>query len=282
MRSHGRRARRHRDDPGPRRGQPRSATASTATSRPATRRRGTDASGSASRSRRRARRPRRATYALERIDNGVRVRIGDADVILPPGRAHLRASATARPGSSASSTIMTSSTGTSPATAGSSRSTSAEARIRLPAAAPFGERAVYTGPQGSTASNAEVVPRAAGRDRLPHHPPLGPRGRPDRRRRLAEGRGRSRRRRSAAIGWWLADYGPLGAALARPGRACRLSIIYAWKRAGRGPEAGTIVPLFSPPDGLSAAAMRYIRGWASTIAPSPRRSSSSACTGRSA
>ncbi|MDR2856315.1 MAG: DUF2207 domain-containing protein, partial [Novosphingobium sp.] len=32
----------------------------------------------------------------------------------------------------------------------------------------------------------------------------------------------------------------------------------AWLRVGRDPPAGTIVPLFTPPDGLSAAAMRYI------------------------
>ena len=33
---------------------------------------------------------------------------------------------------------------------------------------------------------------------------------------------------------------------------------HAWRRAGRDPKAGTIVPIFAPPDGLSAAAMRYI------------------------
>ncbi len=33
----------------------------------------------------------------------------------------------------------------------------------------------------------------------------------------------------------------------------------AWKRAGRGPRAGTMVPLFAPPEGMSAAAVRYVK-----------------------
>ena len=33
---------------------------------------------------------------------------------------------------------------------------------------------------------------------------------------------------------------------------------FAWQRAGRDPRAGTVVPLFSPPDDLSPAAMRYM------------------------
>jgi hypothetical protein len=38
----------------------------------------------------------------------------------------------------------------------------AEAHIRLPRPVPFGQRAVYTGPQGSTARNAEVVAEMPG------------------------------------------------------------------------------------------------------------------------
>jgi len=30
---------------------------------------------------------------------------------------------------------------------------------------------------------------------------------------------------------------------------------YAWKRAGRGPVPGTVVPLFQPPEGMSAPAV---------------------------
>ena len=32
----------------------------------------------------------------------------------------------------------------------------------------------------------------------------------------------------------------------------------AWKRAGRDPDAGTMVPLFSPPENMSPAAVRYM------------------------
>ena len=35
--------------------------------------------------------------------------------------------------------------------------------------------------------------------------------------------------------------------------------LYAWRRAGRDPSRGTIVPLFAPPDAMSAAAVRYVR-----------------------
>jgi uncharacterized membrane protein YgcG len=35
-------------------------------------------------------------------------------------------------------------------------------------------------------------------------------------------------------------------------------LFYAWRKAGRDPTPGTVVPLFSPPDDLSPAAMRYI------------------------
>ena len=35
-------------------------------------------------------------------------------------------------------------------------------------------------------------------------------------------------------------------------------LFFAWARVGRDPRAGTVVPLFAPPDGPSPAAMRYI------------------------
>ena len=33
---------------------------------------------------------------------------------------------------------------------------------------------------------------------------------------------------------------------------------FAWLRVGRDPPAGTIIPLFGPPDGMSPAAARYV------------------------
>ena len=50
----------------------------------------------------------------------------------------------------------------------------AEARIRLPEPVKFGQRAVYTGPQGSTASNAEVVDEKPGDIAFRTTQPLGP------------------------------------------------------------------------------------------------------------
>ena len=32
----------------------------------------------------------------------------------------------------------------------------------------------------------------------------------------------------------------------------------AWLRVGRDPRRGTVIPLFAPPDGMSAAAVRYV------------------------
>ncbi|HEY0627981.1 MAG TPA: DUF2207 domain-containing protein, partial [Sphingomicrobium sp.] len=62
---------------------------------------------------------------------------------------------------------------------------------------------------------------------------------------------------STRLAWLLADWGPplTGAA----GLAAILAyLFYAWSKAGRDPRPGTVVPLFSPPDNLSPAAMRYI------------------------
>ena len=55
----------------------------------------------------------------------------------------------------------------------------------------------------------------------------------------------------------LADYGPPLLGLLSLIGLCAFYYV-AWKRAGRDPRAGTVVPLFSPPDGLSPAGMRYV------------------------
>lgn len=132
----------------------------------------------------------------------------------------------------------------------------AEARIRLPQPVPFGQRAFYTGSQGSTDRNAEVVSESPGEIVFRTTAPLAP----------GEGL-------TVAPAWqkgvvtpppppsaarlWLQDYGPPAAgALALIGVLAYY--FHAWRRAGRDPKPGTIVPIFSPPDGLSAAAMRYI------------------------
>jgi hypothetical protein len=136
-----------------------------------------------------------------------------------------------------------------------------EARIRLPVPVKFGQRAAYTGPQGSTASNAEVVEEKPGEITFRTTQPLGayegltvaaafPKGV------VAEPPPSSR------LEELLSDYGPPAVGLA--GLVGMLSFYYvAWRRAGRDPRAGTIVPMFSPPDDLSPAGMRYVTKMAS-------------------
>jgi len=145
----------------------------------------------------------------------------------------------------------------------------AEVRIRLPSAAPFGQRSFYTGPQGSTASNAEVVDEKPGDITFRTTQPLDsyegltvavafPKGV------VAEPSSNMK------LAWWLTDYGPaIVGTLALLG----LGIFYfiAWRRAGRDPRAGTVVPLFSPSDELTPAGMRYVTrmsaasiGWSAT------------------
>ncbi len=132
----------------------------------------------------------------------------------------------------------------------------AEAHIRLPAAAPLSRPSAYTGPQGSTESNAEIVDQKPGEIIFRTTQPLGPyegltvavafpKGV------VAEAPSGQR------AAWWLADYGP--PALGLLGLIGLLAFYYvAWQRAGRDPRAGTVVPLFSPPDDLSPAGMRYL------------------------
>jgi uncharacterized membrane protein YgcG len=132
----------------------------------------------------------------------------------------------------------------------------AQARIHLPSPVSFIQHSAYTGAEGSRASNAGVVSEAPGdivfRTTTSLAPYQGltvavgfPKGivaKPD------EG---------TRVGWWLADYGPpIVGALGLLGLLA--FYLYAWHRVGRDPRAGTIVPLFDPPDDLSPAGMRYI------------------------
>ena len=132
----------------------------------------------------------------------------------------------------------------------------AEARIHLPKPVKFGQRSSYTGPQGSTGSNAAVVDEKPGEIAFQTTQALGP----------YEGltvavafpKGTiAEPGESSRLAWWLADYGPpIVGGLAFLG-LCGFFYI-AWRRAGRDPRAGTVVPLFSPPDDLSPAGMRYL------------------------
>jgi len=191
----------------------------------------------------------------ERQGNGVRVYVGSADTFVPPGEhvyaIHYRT--TRQIGFFKDyDELYWNATGNGwvfPIDV-------AEARIRLPRPVPFRARAVYTGPQGSTARDAQVVSESPGEIHFRTTAPLGP----------AEGLTVAAAWQKgvvttppppAAAGLWLRDNGPPAA-----GALALLAVLayyyYAWRRAGRDPRPGTMVPIFSPPDGLSAAAMRYI------------------------
>ena len=192
---------------------------------------------------------------VEPIANGVRIRIGDADTTVPPGdhRYVIRYRTTRQIGRFKSyDELYWNATGNGWAFP----IDEAEAIVRLPSAVPLSRPSFYTGPQESKGADARITAQEPGRIHFATTRPLGPH----------EGltiavafpknvvAGASDADRTA---WWLADYGPLivgGAAL------LGLVIFYyvAWQRAGRDPRAGTVVPIFSPPDELTPAAMRYV------------------------
>lgn len=132
----------------------------------------------------------------------------------------------------------------------------AEARIRLPSTVAFGQRSVYTGPQGSTASNAEVVEESPGEIRFKTTQPLGPYEGLTVAAAFPKGVVAQPSRGSRFLDA-LADYGPPAVGLLSLLALCGF-YYFAWSRAGRNPRAGTIVPIFTPPDGLTPAATRFV------------------------
>ncbi len=189
------------------------------------------------------------------LSNGIRIRIGDGDEMLPPGEhvytIRYRTTRQIRYGTDYDEIYwnVTGNGWTFPID-------KAEARITLPVAAKFGNRAVYTGYQGATERNVEVVEERPGYIAFRTTKPLEreqgltvaaafPKGVLD-----APGAGRE-------LGWWLEDWGALGAGFASL-LAFIAYYIRAWAKAGRGPRAGPVVPIFSPPDDLTPAAVRYI------------------------
>jgi hypothetical protein len=195
-------------------------------------------------------------YARESLSNGVRIRIGDADSVVSQGEHSyvIRYTTTHQLGFFADyDELYWNATGTDwmfPID-------SAEVRVHLPRPTAFGQRALYTGPQGSTATDAEIVSESPGEIVARTTRSLGPH----------EGL-------TIAVSWpkgviaapappsafsaWMEQNGGIAAgilALAALGGF----YFYAWKRAGRGPVPGTVVPLFQPPDGMSAPAVRYVR-----------------------
>ena len=132
----------------------------------------------------------------------------------------------------------------------------AEARITLPKPVSFGRRAAYTGAFGAGGSDAEIITDKPGEIAWRTTRALGAR----------EGLTVAAAFPKGVIGeasaaergkYWLADFGP---PLVGAGALFGLCVFFyiAWARAGRNPRAGTIVPIWTPPDELSPAGMRYV------------------------
>ena len=132
-------------------------------------------------------------------------------------------------------------------------------------------RSAHHAARGGAVPADRVLHRAAGRaragrrdrraapgpHRVPHHAAAAGAQRAHGRRRLAEGRGDAA---DAGATGRLAAAGQYGAR-ASPLIGLALVIAYyvfAWMRVGRDPPTGTIIPLFGPPAGMSAAAVRYV------------------------
>jgi uncharacterized membrane protein YgcG len=193
-------------------------------------------------------------YTIETIDNGKRVRIGDADAIVRRGpHTYVIVYKTDRQiGFLAQyDELYWNVTGNAWAFA----IDHASATIHLPEGASFVQSATYTGPQG--ARGLSVRSTVEGDTvRFATTEPLG-----------------QRQGLTVAIGFskgavappsdaektkdFLRDNAATGAALA--GLAA-LAMFYfvAWARFGRDPARGVIVPLFAPPKNFSAAAVRFV------------------------
>lgn len=193
--------------------------------------------------------------SVEPVGNGVRIRIGSPDVTVPVGdhRYVIRYRTSRQIGEfDGYDELYWNATGNGWAFP----IDRAEAIVRLPAPVRFGQRSAYTGPQGSTEQAARVVAEAPGRIAFATTRPLAanegltvavafPKG-------VVEPPGEAERARR-----WLAERAPpLVGALALAGLLAFYAL--AWLRAGRNPRPGPVVPLFSPPDALGPAAMRFV------------------------
>ena len=194
-------------------------------------------------------------WGTESMANGVRVRIGSANTMLPTG-AHefvIRYRTTRQIGFFPDyDELYWNATGTGWTFA----IDVAEARITLPEAVPFRQAAFYTGPQGAKGQDAAIVTRQPGQIVFRTTRALPPRNGLTVAAAWQKGVVASPSAADQA-GWWLHDNLP--AAIAGLGLVGVVAFYaFAWRRVGRDPPTGTIIPLFAPPDGMSAAAVRYV------------------------
>jgi uncharacterized membrane protein YgcG len=194
-------------------------------------------------------------YTTEALSNGVRVRIGSASQTVPfgPNTYVIRYRTTRQVGFFEKfDELYWNATGTGwtfPIDV-------AEARITLPEPVSFGQTAIYTGPQGASGKDARIVEQRPGTIVFRTTQPLParngltvaaafPKGvvTPPSQAQLTQ--------------YWLRDNLPVVTAGA--GLLLLLGyFVFAWFRVGRDPRSGTVIPLFTPPKGMSAPAVRYV------------------------
>lgn len=198
---------------------------------------------------------RTENYVIERLSNGVRVRIGDASTTLNHGLHNyvIKYRTTRQIGFFDNfDELYWNATGTG----WNFPIDFAEARITLPEKVEFKQTALYTGPQGARDKDARIVEQTSGHivfrttKGLPVHNGL-----------------------TVAAGWQKGVIAPPTQAqkldaltqdnpgiqyAALGGAGIILFYFVAWLLVGRDPPRGTIIPLFAPPPGMSAAAVRYV------------------------
>jgi hypothetical protein len=194
-------------------------------------------------------------WTTEAFGNGVRVRIGNADVTIPNGPHEyvIRYRTDRQIGFFADyDELYWNATGNGWPFA----IDSAEARITLPQSVPFRQAAFYTGPQGAQGRDAAIIQQTDGHIVFRTTRALPP------------GNGLTvaaawqkgvvdAPTASQQAHWWLIDNLP--GVVAGIGLAVVLAFYgFAWLRFGRDPPRGTIIPLFAPPADFSAAAVRFV------------------------
>jgi len=194
-------------------------------------------------------------FTLENLNNGVRVRIGSANRILNTGRHEyvIKYVTTRQIGFFQDfDELYWNATGNG----WNFTIDRAEARITLPEAVPFRQSAFYTGPQDANGRDASIVEERPGRIVFRTTRPLPPKNG------LTVAAAWQKGvvtppSESQLAGWWLSDNPAVPIAVV--GVALLLLFYYyAWQRFGRDPRRGTVIPLFGPPTGMSAAATRYV------------------------
>jgi len=194
-------------------------------------------------------------YSIESISNGKRIRIGDADVFLPRGPHvyEIVYRTTRQLGFFADfDELYWNATGNGWDFA----IDKAVAIVRLPQGSQIKQHAAYTGPQGASGRDFRVVTAQGSEYRAETTSRLAPN----------EGftvavawqKGIVTPPTEAEQRWWFASDNAGMLALIVSILMVIAYYIYAWKKVGRDPPQGTIIPLFAPPPGLGAAGSRFI------------------------